>query len=68
MARGCGRCHTLISAMLGRAGDSCFHIAQNWLHAEAYFSDYSQQTEVDKALDEEMALDIPNCEYPYGMS
>ncbi|XP_046658386.1 erythroid differentiation-related factor 1 isoform X2 [Homalodisca vitripennis] len=65
MARGCGRCHTLISAMLGRAGDSCFHIAQNWLHAEAYFSDYSQQTEVDKALDEEMALDIPNCEYPY---
>uniref|UniRef100_A0A1B6M4S0 Erythroid differentiation-related factor 1 n=1 Tax=Graphocephala atropunctata TaxID=36148 RepID=A0A1B6M4S0_9HEMI len=65
MAQGCGRCLTLVSAMLGRAGDSCYHIAQNWSCAERYYSDYSHHTEVDKALDEEMALDIPNCEYPF---
>ncbi|XP_054259203.1 erythroid differentiation-related factor 1 isoform X2 [Macrosteles quadrilineatus] len=64
MARGCGRCNSLVSGMLGRGGDNCFHITRDWNNLETHKKDYQQLSPTDKAIAQEMAADIPSDEYP----
>lgn len=68
MARGIGKCISLVSGMLGRAGDNCFHITQDWAHVEVHRMDYEEKSEIDMALEAEMRRDMPDNEYPYGRS
>lgn len=68
MARGIGKCVSLVSGMLGRAGDNCFHITQDWAHVEMHRMDYEEKSEIDRALETEMRQDMPDNEYPYGRS
>uniref|UniRef100_A0A1B6CP20 Erythroid differentiation-related factor 1 n=1 Tax=Clastoptera arizonana TaxID=38151 RepID=A0A1B6CP20_9HEMI len=54
----------LVSYLLGRAGDCCIQLVQNWDEVSIHRADLAIMTPVEESLEAEMAKDIDESDYP----